>query len=110
MEDDQKLFTKVTGVTKNFEEIEAGFKEAYGDEADSKLKARIKAWVGEGKAFDFNIDEKYPLSKAQELLDAAEVGYNLSEADVEEGSTDDSGSSYDPKDDGSDDEQGSSND
>lgn len=87
---DQELFTKVTGVTRKYEDIEKDFKEAYGEEAEEKLKARVKAWVGEGKVFDFEINEIYPLSKVQEVLNAAGVGYNLSEADVETGSDDSS--------------------
>lgn len=122
---DQKTFTMVTGVTRKYEDIVEDFK-VYGDEAEKKLKERVKAWVGEGKVFDCEIDaEKYPhIAKAQEVLDAANVDYDLSEADVETGSSDstsdtpapvdnpsdsgssDTGGSYD--DEGSDDE-GSNN-
>lgn len=93
---DQKTFTMVTGVTRKYEDIVEDFK-VYGDEAEKKLKERVKAWVGEGKVFDCEIDaEKYPhIAKAQEVLDAANVDYDLSEADVETGSTD-SGSSDTP--------------
>ena len=56
---DQELFTKVTGVTRKYEDIVKDFEDAYGDEATEKLKERVKAWVGEGKVFDFEIDEKY---------------------------------------------------
>ena len=112
---DQELFTKVTGVTRKYDDIVKDFQDAYGDEATEKLQARIKAWVGEGKVFDFDIDEKYPLSKAQELLDAAGVDYDLSEADVETGSSNDdeptggNTNSYDDHD-GSDDDNGSNSD
>ena len=105
---DQELFTKVTGVTRKYEDIVKDFEDAYGDEATEKLKERVKAWVGEGKVFDFEIDEKYPIARAQELLDSVGVDYDLSEADVETGSSDDNdGSSYDDVD-GSEDD-GSSN-
>lgn len=108
---DQKTFTMVTGITRKYEDIVEDFK-VYGDEATKKLQERVKAWVGEGKVFDCEIDaEKYPhIAKAQEVLDAAGVDYDLSEADVETGSTDSGSSdngSYDVED-GSDDE-GSNN-
>lgn len=90
-----KLFTKVTGITADYDEMKAKYEAL--DKGD-EFKARVKFWIPDGRIFDSE-DRLGRLKDALKLL--SEIGIETSELstvevnyDDEDTSTDEQSSSF----------------